>query len=148
MQEKIIGYLQPIYYTSKAMTRTEKNYNTTEREALGIIYVVANFRHYLLGNKCVLHMDHEALVYIVNKASLVGKMARWMLILQEFDFVIQHTPGNQNAISDFLSRLEEECPEQGVLDDLSDVALFSLTNEQENDWYEEMRNFIMDYTFP
>ena len=82
MQERTIGYLQPIYYASKSMTKTEKNYNTTKREALGIIYAVAKFRHYLLGNKFVLHVDHQALIYIVNKASLVGKMARWMLILQ------------------------------------------------------------------
>ena len=80
MQEKTIGYLQPIYYASKSMTKIEKNYNTTEREALGIIYAVAKFRHYL-GNKFVLHVDHQALVYIVNKASIVGKMVRWMLIL-------------------------------------------------------------------
>lgn len=72
-----------------------------------IIYAVAKFRHYLLGNKFVLHVDHLALVYILNKASLVGKMAWWMLLLQGFDFVIQHTSSNENAIVDFLSRLEE-----------------------------------------
>ena len=148
MQEKTIGYLQPIYYASKSMTKIEKNYNTTEREALGIIYAVAKFRHYLLGNKFVLHVDHQALVYIVNKASIVGKMARWMLILQEFDFVIQHTPGKENAVADFLSRLEEPGTDQGVADDLPDAALFSLTSAQEDDWYEQMRNFIMDYSFP
>ena len=115
---------------------------------MGIIYAVAKFRHYLLGKKYLLHVDHQAFVYIVNKASLVGKMARWMLILQEFDFVIQHTPGNQNAVVDFLSRLEEPGTDQGVVDDLPDAALFSLTSEQENDWYEQMRNFIMVYSFP
>ena len=148
MQEKTIGYLQPIYYASKSMSKTEKNYNTTEREALGIIYAVAKFRHYLLGNKFVLHVDHQALVYIVNKASIVGKMARWMLILQEFDFVIQHTPGKENAVADFLSRLEEPGTDQGVADDLPDAALFNLTSTQEDDWYEQIRNFIMDYSFP
>ena len=50
----------------------------------------------------MLHVDHQALVYIVNKALLVVKMARWMLLLQEFDFIIQHTPENENAIVDFL----------------------------------------------
>lgn len=46
-----------------------------------MIYAVTKFRHYLLGNKFVLHIDHQALVYIVNKAALVRKMARWMLLL-------------------------------------------------------------------
>ena len=149
MQEHIVGYiLEPIYYASKALTRAKKNYNTTEREALGIIYTVTKFRHYLLGNKFVLHVDHQALVYIVNKASLVGKMARWMLLLQEFDFTIQHTLGNENAIANFLSRLEEDCPEQGVLDELLDATLFSLTSEGEDNWYDDMRNFIMDIRLP
>lgn len=66
-----------------------------------------------------------------------------MLLLQEFDFTIQHTPGNENAVVDLLSRLEENCQKQGVLYDLSDAALFSLTKEQDDDWYEEMHN-----TFP
>lgn len=75
MQEKTMGHLQPIYYTSKAMNKTERNYNTTEREALGIINAVIKFWHYLLGSKFVLHVDHQELVYIVNKAALVGRMA-------------------------------------------------------------------------
>ena len=132
MQEQIGGYLQPIYYASKALTKAENNYNTSKREALGIIYVVTKFRHYLLGNKFVLHVNHQALVYIVNKALLVGKMAWWMLLLQEFDFTIQHTPGNENAIADFLSQLEEDFPKQGRLDELPDATLFSLTSKGED----------------
>ena len=86
MQEKTIGYLQPIYYASKA--KAERNYNTTKIEALGVIYIVTKFRNYLLGNKFVLHVDHQAHIYIVNKVSLVRKMAWWILLLQEFDFTI------------------------------------------------------------
>ena len=71
-----------MYYASKELTKMERNYNTTKREALGMIYVVGKFRHYLLGNTFVFNMDHQALVYIVNKAFFIGKMARWMLILQ------------------------------------------------------------------
>ena len=33
------------------------------------------------------------------------KLARWMMLLQEFDFVIQHGPRTQHAIADFLSKL-------------------------------------------
>ncbi|MCO5557758.1 hypothetical protein L7F22_011329 [Adiantum nelumboides] len=127
-----LGYQQPIYYISKCLSKAEKNYNTTEREALAVIFVVTKFKHYLLGSKVILHVDHQALIYIVNKASLVGKMARWMLILQEFDYVIQHTPGNQNAMADFLSRLEKQGPdvEEG---ELPDATLFALMNTEEGD---------------
>ena len=51
-------------------------------------------------------MDHTTLLYLVGKQALIGKLARWMLLLQEFDFVIQHRPGTQHAAADFLSRID------------------------------------------
>ena len=51
-------------------------------------------------------MDHAALLYLVEKQALTGKLARWMLLLQEFDVVIQHRPGTQHAVADFLSKLD------------------------------------------
>ena len=39
-------------------------------------YVVNKFRHYLIGNTFVLHVDHLALVYIVNMVLFIGKMER------------------------------------------------------------------------
>ena len=68
--------------------------------------------------------------------------------MQEFDFVIQHTQGKENAVANFLSRQEEPRTHQGVADDLPDASLFSLTSAQEDDWYKQMRNFIMEYSFP
>ena len=49
-------------------------------------------------------------------------------MLQEFDFAIQHTLGNENALADFLSKLEETHLEQTVMDDLLDVALYTLAH--------------------
>jgi hypothetical protein len=54
-----------------------------EWEALGMIYNVTKFRHYLLGKKFTFHGDYSALVYLVSKASLTGKLAQWTLLLQE-----------------------------------------------------------------
>ena len=82
-----------MYYTSKALTKG--NYNTTKTEALGLIYAVNIFKHYLLRSTFFFHVDHQALAYIENKAFLVGKMVTWMLILQEFDFAIHHIPSKK-----------------------------------------------------
>ena len=43
------GLDHPVYFTSRLLFWAEKNYNTTEREALGMVYVVQKFRHYLLA---------------------------------------------------------------------------------------------------
>ena len=64
------------------------------------IYSVNKFRHYLLGKKFTFHVDHSALPYLVSKQELTGKLARWMLLLQEFEFDILYRPGVQHAFAD------------------------------------------------
>ena len=64
------------------------------------------FRNYLLGPKFVFHMDHAALLYLVSMQSLTSKLARWMLLLQKFEFEIQRRPGAQHAVVDYLTRIE------------------------------------------
>ena len=61
--------------------KVEQNYSTTEREALGMVYNVTKYRHYLLGRKFSFHIDHSALLYLVSKASVTSKIARWALLL-------------------------------------------------------------------
>ena len=51
-------------------------------------------------------MDHAALLYLISKQALIGKLARWMLLLQEFVFDIQHRPRTQHTVADYLSRIE------------------------------------------
>jgi hypothetical protein len=55
-----------------------------------MIYRVTKFRHYLLGKRFTFHVDHSALVNLVSKASLIGKLARRTLLLQEYEFDIVH----------------------------------------------------------
>ena len=52
--------------------------------------------------------DHSALMYLVNKPMLGGKICRWLLLFQEYDFEIIVKPGRLNASPDHLSILESE----------------------------------------
>jgi hypothetical protein len=58
---------QPISYASSLLNSAKRNYTTTEREALAMVYALNKYRHYLLGNKFVFYVDHTALVHLVNK---------------------------------------------------------------------------------
>jgi hypothetical protein len=71
----------PVYYASRQMSPAERNYTTTEREALAVVYSCKKFRHYLLGYKVIFHTDHDSLKYLVNKPDLSGRIARWILLL-------------------------------------------------------------------
>ena len=98
------GREHPIYYASRQMSPAEKNYTATEREALAVIYACKKFRHYLLGYEVIFHTDHDALKYLVNKPDLSGRLARWILLLQEFTYVVVVKSGKSNSNADYLSR--------------------------------------------
>jgi len=48
--------------------------------------------------------DCNALVYAINKANLNPRIARWTLLLQNYDFKVAHRPGKRMAHVDALSR--------------------------------------------
>lgn len=47
--------------------------------------------------------DHNAIKYLFKSRNLKARLARWSLLLQEFDFDIEHIPRENNYI-DHLSR--------------------------------------------
>ena len=89
------------------MSPAERNYTTTEREALAVVYACKKFRHYLLGYRIIFHTDHDSLKYLVNKPDLSGWIARWIL-LQEFNYEVVVKSGKSNSNADYLSRQRGE----------------------------------------
>ena len=116
----------PVSYASRQLNSVEKNYTTTEREGLGMIYAVKNYRHYLLANKFVFFTDHQALLYLVNKPYNTGRIVRWFLILLEFDFTVMVKKGITHQRADHLSRLINGEALEGVPDDLLDAYMFNV----------------------
>jgi hypothetical protein len=62
----------PISFVSRKLSESEKNYNTTKRECLSMVYALQKFRHYLLGKHFKMFTDHSTLKYLVNKLVLGG----------------------------------------------------------------------------
>ena len=56
----------PVAYASKQLTSAGKNYSTTEKECLAMVFSVKKFRHYLICNPVVFFVDHMAIKYLVN----------------------------------------------------------------------------------
>ena len=100
------GIDHPIAFASRKLSSTERNYTTTEREGLAMVYALHKFRHYLLGSHFKMFTDHSTLKYLVNKPVLGGKICRWLLLFQEYDFEIIVKQGRLNARPDHLSRLD------------------------------------------
>ena len=55
-----------------------------------------------------MYTDHVAIKYLLTKADSKPKLIKWILLLQEFDLVIQDKKGSKNMVADHLSRLVNE----------------------------------------
>ena len=71
-------------------------------------------------------MDHQALLYLVNKPYSTGRVVRWFIILLEFDFIVYVRPGKSNMRADHLSQITNGEDPVGVDDDLPDATLFQV----------------------
>jgi hypothetical protein len=101
------GYIDhPLAFSSKKLSTTEINYTTTEREGLAMVYALQKFRHYLLGGHFKMFIDHSSLKYPVKNPLLWGRICKWILLFEEYDFEIIVKPGRMNKGPGHLSRLE------------------------------------------
>ena len=111
-----------------------------------MVFSVKKFRHYLMCNPVVFFVDHMAIKYLVNKAELSGRLARWVLLLEEFDYTVEYKPGRMHLQADHLSRLSEKMGENPVDDRLVDDNLFVVTAKP--DWYAGIVEFLTTQKLP
>ena len=135
---------QPIAYASRLLSKAEKNFTTTEKEALAMVYAVNKFRHYLLGNKFIFYVDHLALQYLVNKPQVSSRLARWLLLFLEFDFKVIYKPGKTHGVAEALSCNEGAKLATGIPDQTTDAQLFSM----QPDWIHPIIEYLHTGTFP
>lgn len=102
--QMINGERATLAFASRTLKPAETRYTTTELEALALIYCCTKFRQYLIGHKIILQTDHHALTFIKQCKLTSGRLTRWVLALQEFEFTIQYIPGKLNTAADTLTR--------------------------------------------
>lgn len=100
------GEEHPIAFMSKKLNTAQRNYSVTELECLAAILCVAKFRCYVEGMKFTIITDHASLKWLMSQKDLAGRLARWSLKLQGFNFDIEHRKGSANIVPDTLSRMD------------------------------------------
>eukprot|EP00794_Sanderia_malayensis_P005342 gene5342-6012_t len=103
-QKQDDGSESVIAYASRALHGSERNWTTTEKEAYAIVWALEHFTAYVYGKKVIVYTDHRALQWLRDIKSPSGKLARWLLKLEEFDYEVVHKPGNLMQHVDALSR--------------------------------------------
>ena len=82
----IIQKMKVVCYASRALTKTEQNYQNLEREALGTIWGMEKFHFFLYGNEFTLETDQKPLVSIYKKYMIDISPRVQRLIVRSFPY--------------------------------------------------------------
>uniref|UniRef100_A0A8C5PCY7 Reverse transcriptase/retrotransposon-derived protein RNase H-like domain-containing protein n=1 Tax=Leptobrachium leishanense TaxID=445787 RepID=A0A8C5PCY7_9ANUR len=101
------GQEHPVAFLSQKLLPREVGYAAIEKECLAVVWALKKLQPYLYGRPFNLLTDHNTLVWLHRVARDNGRLLRWSLALQAFDFTIHYKPGKQNGNADGLSRQTE-----------------------------------------
>ena len=65
--QRIENKLNVIHYASKTLDSAQKNYATTKKEFLAVVFACDMFRPYIVDSKVTIHTDHAAIKYLMEK---------------------------------------------------------------------------------
>lgn len=126
---------RPVAYYSRQTSPEEKNFHSYELETLAVVCSLKKFRVYLLGRDFKIITDCAALRSTFVKRDLIPRIARWWLLIQEFQCTIEYRPGAKMSHVDALSRNPIENAEIQDLDQYPSV-LSIISSE---DWLQTLQ---------
>jgi hypothetical protein len=97
---------RPAAYYSRKLNGPEVRYSASDREMLGVIAGLREWRCYLEGRPFVIETDHQPNTYLdalPPSAHSLKRRARWLVESGGYDYVWKYRPGATN-IADPISR--------------------------------------------
>nr|CAN67014.1 hypothetical protein VITISV_042810 [Vitis vinifera] len=113
------------------LNEAQRNYTTTEKELLAVVFALDKFRPYLVGSFIIVFTDHSALKYLLTKQ----------------DAKARDKKGVENVVADHLSRLviAHNSHVPPINDDFPKESLMLLTKTP---WYAHIANYLVTSEVP
>ncbi|XP_047475992.1 uncharacterized protein LOC125029857 [Penaeus chinensis] len=92
------GQRWPVLYASKKLKGAERNYSVIEKECLAVVWAVSKFYQYLYGKAFVIESDHQPLKYLNSANHLNGRLMRWSMYMQQFNYTVKNIAGRENVV--------------------------------------------------
>ncbi|MGL6010111.1 MAG: Ty3/Gypsy family RNase HI domain-containing protein, partial [Shewanella oncorhynchi] len=97
--ERIIASL------SRTFTTTEQHYSIFKKEILALLYTLKSMDYFLrFAKHLVIYVDAKSIIYLRLAKDSSGILLRFSVELSNYDAEIYHVPGEENVVSDVLSR--------------------------------------------
>ena len=140
--QRVEGKSYVVYYARKTLNEAQRNYTTTEKELMAVVYALDKFRAYLIGVEIIIFTDHSALKYLLTKKNAKSRLIRWVLLLQEFNLQIRDKKGVENVIADHLSRLTiaHNTHNPPIYDEFQDESILTVNSAP---WFAHIANFLV-----
>ena len=94
------------------------------------MWAIRKFKPYVEGYHFTVITDHSNLKWLYNLHNPTGRLARWALELQAYDFEIVHRKGSLNYVPYALSRMYEDETD-------NDLASIEIAEETSDAWYKD-----------
>ena len=65
-----------VYYARKTLNEAQRNYTTTKKELLAVVYALDKCRAYLVGSGIIIFTDNSALKYLLTKQNAKARIIR------------------------------------------------------------------------
>jgi Integrase core domain. len=111
-----------------------------ELEVYAAIFGIKRYQAYLADSQFTLITDSRSLYWLEKNRDTKAKLTRWSLLLQEYNFEVQHCPGRENQLADFLSRNASEPHPVDMTDESRMLPPEPICQITHNELYTEVQN--------
>ena len=130
LAQTVEGTERVIAYGGHALDSTQQNYTVTEKELLAVVEAIKAFDPYIRTTKFTVVTDHSAIKWLFSRSEPKGRLGRWVMLLQQYNFEVIHRSGKSITHVDGLSRRPYP-PKQSEGNETHDMYLAAVSTRHE-----------------